>query len=315
MDRVKVKDIKNGTKMASKFMVISKRLTPFKGKTGNFLTLVLGDSSGQMEAKIWDRADEASGSIRVGDLLEVKAEVRDYNGSLQLNVLAYRVCPDEEYSSKEFLPVSPRNIGEMLAELTEIIDSIQNPHLKKLLFSFFNDEQWLKRFTTAPAAKINHQAYLGGLLEHSLNITKASLKMVCLYPMLDRDLMITGAVLHDIGKIEEYTYNRTIDITDEGRFLGHIIIGVNQVERRISELGENFPPQLRLKVLHMITSHHGQYEWQSPKRPKILEAAVIHILDNLDTVVDVFSRIKDDSSEDVSWSSWIPGLERKIYLK
>ncbi|MCL5935636.1 MAG: HD domain-containing protein, partial [Firmicutes bacterium] len=183
---------------------------------------------------------------------------------------------------------------------------------------FFDDGEWLKGFCQAPAAKANHHAYLGGLLEHTLNLTRGALAAAKLYPRVDRDLLLAGAILHDIGKVEEYSRDRYIDFTDEGRLLGHIVMGVSEVDRRIRNLGGDnpFPENLRIKILHIITSHHGLYEWQSPKRPKFMEAAVIHILDMLDTVVDAFSRAVDETSgESLSWSSWNRSLERYIFLK
>lgn len=318
MSRVSVADLRNGMKLVSRFIVRGKRLTPYKGKPGHFLSLTLVDSTGQVEAKVWERAEEAHNTMNVGDLLEIKGDVREYNSVLQVNIGSYRVCPESEYNPRDFLPSSPADTSEMLAELEGMVDSMQNSHLRSLLLSFFNDSQWRDSFCTVPAAKANHQAYLGGLLEHTLNVARAAAAAVRLYPRLDRDLLLAGAILHDIGKIEEYSYDRLIDFTDQGRLLGHIVMGVSEVDRRIREQGgdDPFPENLRIKILHIITSHHGLYEWQSPKRPKFLEAAVIHILDMLDTVVDAFSRATDENSdENSSWSPWIRSLDRYVFLK
>lgn len=318
MARVSVVDLKNGMKLVSRFIVRNKRLTPYKGKPGHFLSLTLGDSTGQVEAKVWERAEEAHVALNVGDLLEIKGDVREYNSVLQLNIGSYRICPESEYNPREFLPSSPADTAEMMAELEGLVDSMENSHLRDLLLSFFKDREWRDSFCTVPAAKANHQAYLGGLLEHTLNVARAAAAAVRLYPRLDRDLLLAGAILHDIGKIEEYSYDRFIDFTDQGRLLGHIVMGVSEVDRRISGLGgdDPFPENLRIKILHIITSHHGLYEWQSPKRPKFLEAAVIHILDMLDTVVDAFSRAADENAdENSSWSPWIRSLDRYVFLK
>lgn len=318
MSRVSVADLRNGMKLVSRFIVRVKRLTPYKGKPGHFLSLTLGDSTGQVEAKVWERAEEAHNAVNVGDLLEIRGDVREYNSMLQVNIGSYRVCPESEYNPRDFLPTSPADTAEMLAELEGMVDSIQNSYLRDLLLGFFRDSRWRDRFCTVPAAKANHQAYLGGLLEHTLNVARAAAAAVRLYPRLDRDLMLAGAILHDIGKIEEYSYDRFIDFTDQGRLLGHIIMGVSEVDRRIREQGGDnpFPENLRIKILHIITSHHGLYEWQSPKRPKFPEAAVIHILDMLDTVVDAFSRAVDENTdENSSWSPWIRSLDRYVFLK
>ncbi|MFZ5634942.1 MAG: 3'-5' exoribonuclease YhaM family protein [Bacillota bacterium] len=318
MTRVKVTDLRSGMKLISSFIINAKRLTPYKGRPGHFLTLTLGDSTGQVEAKIWEKAEEAHSSLNIGDLLEVRGDAREYNGALQLNITSYRVCSESEFNPGDFLPSSPVDTAGMLAELRGMIDSINNLHLRALLLSFFDDGEWRRRFCAAPAAKANHQAYLGGLLEHTLNLARAAAAVVRLYPRLDRDLMLAGAILHDIGKVEEYRYDRYIDFTDGGRLLGHIVMGVSEVDRRIRGLGEDnpFPESLRLKILHIITSHHGMYEWQSPKKPKFMEAAVIHLLDMLDTVVDIFSRTLDETTgENSSWSPWIRSLERYVFLK
>lgn len=318
MSRVRVADLKSGMKLNSRFIIKDKRLTPYKGKPGHFLTVTLADSSGEVDAKIWDKAEDAHSSFNVGDLIEIKGDTREYNNNLQVNIGSYRICPESEFNSREYLPTSPRDIEEMLSELMGLMETITNKYLKGLLYSFFQDRNWLDRFCASPAAKINHQAYLGGLLEHTLNLAKAASTLVVLYPRLDRNLLLAGAILHDIGKIEEYSCDRNIDFTDEGRLLGHIVIAVSDVDRRIRDLGEedSFPVNLRIKLLHIITSHHGLYEWQSPKRPKILEAAVIHLLDTLDSVVDTFSKVLDEGAGiNPSWSLWNRSLERYIYLK
>ncbi|MCL5058431.1 MAG: HD domain-containing protein [Actinobacteria bacterium] len=318
MARVNVSDIKSGIKIISKFIINDKKLIPFKGKPGHFLTLIMADSTGRVEGKIWERAEDANGLINSGDLLEIKGSVIEYNGVLQVNIANFRVCPDSEFDPREFLPTSSRDTGEMLEEIRGMIDSIENFHLKSLLLSFFDDGEWVREFCAVPAAKANHQAHLGGLLEHTLNVARAAAAAAGLYPGLDRDLLLAGSILHDIGKIKEYSYSRNIDVTDQGRLLGHIVMGVSEVDRRISCLagGEAFPEELRLKVLHIITSHHGLYEWQSPKKPKFTEAAVVHILDMLDSVVDTFTRTREENSDrSLSWSPWNRALERFVYLK
>ncbi|HBV96408.1 MAG: hypothetical protein JL50_14195 [Peptococcaceae bacterium BICA1-7] len=316
MARVNVCDIKNGMKIVSKYVVNDKKLISFKGKPGHFLALILADSTGRIEGKIWERAEDGNALINTGDLLEIKGGVIEYNGVLQVNIGTYRVCPEGEFDPREFLPSSSRDTGEMLAEIKGLIDSIENFHLKSLLLSFFDDMEWVREFCSVPAAKANHQAYLGGLLEHTLNVARAAFAAAGLYPRLDRDLLLAGSILHDIGKIKEYSYARNIDVTDQGRLLGHIVMGVSEVDRRISGLEEPFPEGLRIKVLHIITSHHGLYEWQSPKKPKFTEAAVVHILDMLDSVVDTFTRAREENTDQsLSWSPWNRALERFVYLK
>ncbi|MHB8157389.1 MAG: OB-fold nucleic acid binding domain-containing protein, partial [Desulfocucumaceae bacterium] len=172
MTRIFVSDIKNGMKIISRFVVKGKKMNPFKGKPGYFMTLFLADRTGQIEAKMWEKAEDANLFINPGDLLEIKGSVLEYNGALQVTISSYRVCPDSEFNPADFLPSSPRDTAEMLVELKGLVDSIKNNYLKKLLTSFFEDEDWLRGFCIAPAAKANHQAYLGGLLEHTLNVSR-----------------------------------------------------------------------------------------------------------------------------------------------
>lgn len=314
MVRVTVADIKPGKKITSSYVVKSKKTIYFREKPGYFLSLLLGDRTGQVEAKIWDKAEDYNKILFVGDLVAVTGEVREFNGNVQLNIHSLRVCSDENFDPQDFIPSAAGDIGEMLAEIKGLADSVQDENLKALLDSFFSDQQWLKLFISAPAAKMNHQAYLGGLLEHSLNVAKAAVVISKLYPRVNRDLLITGAILHDIGKVEEYRYDRVIDFTDRGRLLGHIMLGVSMVEKRIEQL-EGFPEKIKIKLLHIITSHHGEYEWQSPKRPKFIEAAIIHQLDTLDAIVDSFTRGAEESREaDGEWTPFNRTLERYIYL-
>ncbi|KJS14831.1 MAG: hypothetical protein VR69_16305 [Peptococcaceae bacterium BRH_c4b] len=313
MERVAVAEIKAGKKITSSFVIKNKRAIYFREKPGYFLSLLVGDKTGHIEAKIWDKAEEHNKNLSVGDLIAVNGEVKEFNGNLQLTIHTLKICADADFDPGDFLPSSPLEAGEMLAELRGLADSVQEDNLKKLLNSFFNDKQWLKMFVQAPAAKINHQAYLGGLLEHTLNVAKSAAAVSNLYPRVDRDLLITGAILHDVGKIVEYRYDRVIDFTDQGRLLGHIMLGASMVEKKIDGL-EGFPDKLKMKILHIITSHHGQYEWQSPKRPKFLEAAIVHQLDLLDATIDSFTRgVEESQDSDGGWSPYNRTLERHIY--
>jgi len=277
------------------------------------MTLLLGDRTGEVQAILWEGAEEKYPLLAQGDLVSVSGRVREYAGTLQINLDHISVYEDKDFDPADFLPVSSYNREEMLQALKQIIEGVKNPSLRELLDRFFLDNAWLKAFATAPAAKKNHQAYLGGLLEHTLKVTEAANKMADVYPQVDRDLLIAGAVLHDIGKIEEYQFDKNIDFTDQGRLLGHIVIGLQKIEEKLQELN-GFPESLRLKLLHIITSHHGNYEWQSPKRPKFLEAAIIHHLDNMDAIVDMFSTAAGESYDPKSaWTGWVKGLERFVY--
>lgn len=310
-----IESLRHGVAVDSVYLLQSKKIQSFRGKPGNFLILVLGDRSGSVEARVWENANELYERFYPGDLVKVVADTGEHRGKLQLNISSINVYRGKDIDWTCFLPVCPRDRGEMLRELKNIIRSVSDTYLAGLLQFFFSDPAWVKKFSTAPAAKKHHQAYLGGLLEHTLNVAQCCLQMTRVYPQVERDLLVTGAILHDIGKIEEYIYERVIDISDQGRLLGHIVIGIQMVERVIAEIPD-FPQNLRLKILHMIVSHHGEYEWQSPKRPKFLEAYILHHLDHLDARVDAFTRaVEERSDSEEVWSSWVQELERYVYKK
>ncbi len=313
MERISAADLELTKTIKSIYIVKSKRLGSFRDREGHFMTLLLGDNTGEVQAILWEGAEEKYPLLAQGDLVLVSGRVREYAGTLQINLDHISVYEDKDFDPADFLPVSPYNREEMLQALKQILAGIKNPSLRELLDRFFLDNAWLQAFAMAPAAKKNHQAYLGGLMEHTLKVTEAANKMADVYPQVDKDLLIAGAVLHDIGKIEEYQFQKSIDFTDQGRLLGHIVIGVQKIEEKLQEL-KGFPDNLRLKLLHIITSHHGNYEWQSPKRPKFLEAAIIHHLDNMDATVDMFSTAAGESYDTKSdWTGWIRGLERFVY--
>ena len=310
-----IENIRHGLTIDSVYLLQSKRLQGFRGKTGKFLLVVLGDRTGSLEARIWENGEELYEKFNPGDLVKISAETGEFRGKLQLNISSINLYRGKDVDWSAFLPVSPKDKKEMLKALDNIVSSITNPDLSGLLLSFFSDPEWVKKYSTAPAAKKHHQAYLGGLLEHSLNVAQACQQMARVYPQINRDLLLTGAILHDIGKIDEYTYERVIDMSDQGRLLGHIIMGIQMVDRVIEGLPD-FPENLRLKILHMIASHHGEYEWQSPKRPKFLEAYMLHQLDLLDARVDTFTRaIEERVNSEEAWSDWVKDLERYVYKK
>ncbi|ACV62649.1 metal dependent phosphohydrolase [Desulfofarcimen acetoxidans DSM 771] len=310
-----IENIRHGLPVDSVYLLQSKRLQGFRGKAGKFLLVVLGDRTGSVEARIWENGEELYDKFNPGDLVKISADTGEFKGKLQLNISSINIYRGKDVDWSAFLPVSPKDKKEMLKSMDSIIMSINNPDLAALLNLFFSDSEWLNKYSTAPAAKKHHQAYLGGLLEHSLNVAQACQQIARVYTQINRDLLLTGAILHDVGKIDEYKYERMIDMSDQGRLLGHIIIGIQMVDRAIEAL-PGFSDNLRLKLLHMIASHHGEYEWQSPKRPKFLEAYLLHQLDLLDARVDAFTRAAEDRVDsDEAWSDWVKDLERYIYKK
>jgi 3'-5' exoribonuclease len=310
MAKIFVKDLAANEPIYNVFQVKKKELVPFKEKQGKFLSLVLGDKSGEIDAKLWDKAEEQAAGFNLHDFVAVKGMVTTYNQKLQITIETIKKVTIKEKDLVLFLPTSPREIPEMWQQVQGKIKQITNPHLQSLIQAVFADDQLLKGFLRAPAAKAHHQAYLGGLLEHTLNVMELAHQIAATYEGLDSDLLLTGALFHDIGKIYEFRYDVAIDYSDAGRLLGHIVIGTDLIHDRIKTV-PGFPDPLRLKLLHMIISHHGKYEWQSPKRPKFVEAAILHQADYLDAEVDKFLRVKaDDHHED--WP-YIRHLERYVF--
>ncbi len=310
-----IEQMRLGQEVRGTFALQVKKLLPLRSGTGHYLAVVLGDSTGQIEGRVWENPDEIYANCKVGDVVILQGQVTEYNGKLQIQIATLTVCPEGDTDPRRFIPSSKMDLATAQAKLAAVLDSLQNLHLKNLLSLIVSDEAFFYAFITAPAAKRNHHATIGGLLEHSLGMAGAAEQMAIVYPSLDRDLLITGALLHDLGKVEEYSFHTGISFTDEGHLLGHIVLGAQLLDKYINQLTD-FPEILRLKLLHMIVSHHGQYEWQSPKRPKFLEAAILHHLDMMDTAVDMFkTAVKSRENPEDSWTGWVRGLDRYIFCK
>ncbi len=298
-----VADIKDRDLVQSVFLVKDKIIAMAKnGKP--YLTLKLMDKSGEVDAKIWDNADEIAAIFDKNDFLAVRAKASVYLGKMQLIVSELKRVPEEEVELADFLPETDRDINLMVEELWALVASLADPDLKRLLNSFFGDPELLAMYRVAPAAKGMHHVYLGGLLEHSLAVAKLVDAMNPLYQGLNRDLLIAGALLHDVGKVREMTYMRSFDYSDEGKLIGHITIGVEMLQERISAL-PGFPVELGMLLKHMLLSHHGQYEYGSPKRPKTVEATILNYLDDLDSKINgIRTHIRKEPDNPSRWTSY-----------
>ncbi|HKL48939.1 MAG TPA: HD domain-containing protein [Desulfuromonadales bacterium] len=303
MKRIYVENISERDLVESPFLVRSK--TTAMAKNGKpYLTLKLMDKTGEVEGRVWDRVDEFSSRFDKDDFIHVRAKASVYMGKMQLIVQDLRRVEDTEVEIGDFLPVSEQAVGDMIAQLRSMIESMENRHLKALMEAFLDDEQFLAMFSRAPAAKGMHHAYLGGLLEHSLAVASLAHDISGRYADIDRDLLITGALLHDVGKVAELCYDRGFDYTDAGKLLGHIVMGVEMVDDKIRSLPD-FPVQLKTLVKHLLLSHHGQYDYGSPKRPKTLEAVVLNFVDDLDSKINgVSSHIAKEASNPEPWTSY-----------
>lgn len=281
-----------------------------------FLKLNLGDVSGSIKAILWDTAGLKEVPQR-GDVIFLRGEVSDYYGP-QVVIGELRKLDPEKVNRSFFQPVSDRDPREMLQELKEVVNSdIQDSHLKLLLLSFFNDKEFTRRFAFAPAARTIHHNYCGGLLEHTLEVIKICRHLVLLYPdHLRLDLLLTGAILHDVGKIEEYDpASLSFEFSDRGKLIGHISIGKEMLDRKINQIPA-FPAQLKLELEHMILSHHGMREWGSPEIPKTIHAFALFHADLVSARLNQFVRLMEKRpSGEGEWTEWDRYLERSIYLK
>ena len=307
-----IRDIKSGDKVGDYFLVAEKNLA-FSQKGAPYLNVRLKDKTGELDGKIWDNAREWDKAFKKGDIVRIEARSANYKNVIQLSIMELKKADDEDITLSDYLAAARRDGGVMLAELMIIVESVDNPHLKALLYAFFQDEEIADLFKRAPAAKGFHHIYLGGLLEHTLSVARL-LDLACAqYEGVDRDLLLTGGILHDIGKIYELSYGRTVDYTDEGRLVGHIVMGAEMVDKRIAAR-EDFPAHLALKLRHVMLSHHGDLEYGSPKRPKTVEALIVHFIDDLDAKVNAFQEFIAAAPDDESdWTPYHRLLERFIY--
>ena len=263
------------------FLVLAKQQRTTKQNKA-YLNLTLGDKTGQIEARVWELNDpRIAKEFDRGDIVKVRGSVSRYEERTQLKVDQLRKAQAGEADKLDMLPATARDVGELWAQLEAAVESLANPDLKRLLEALLGDAALAQAYREAPAARQLHHAWLGGLLEHVVSLLGLADRVVAHYPLLDRDLLITGVILHDVGKIRELEWETGFDYTVEGVLLGHIQIGVDLVEKTIAALPD-FPPRLRTLVLHMILSHHGKLEFGSPKLPMIPEAVVLNFVDDLD---------------------------------
>lgn len=275
--------------------------------------LILQDKTGTLDAKIWDLGSNGIEEFDSLDYIQITGDVISFMGSLQLNVKRVRKAEEGEYESSDYLPVSEKNIDEMYQELTGYVNSIQNAYLKQLLASFFiDDADFEKRFKFHSAAKSVHHGFVGGLLEHTLSVTKICDFFSTNYPMLNRDLLLTAAMFHDIGKLEELSVFPANDYTDEGQLLGHIMMGAEIVGEHIRAIPE-FPVRLGNELKHCILAHHGELEYGSPKKPALMEALALSFADNADAKIETMKEALSPAAEgSIEWQGYNRFLEANI---
>jgi len=307
-----IRDIKAGEKIKSSFLVAEKNLA-YSQKGAPYLSIRLRDKTGDMEGRVWDNVAALDPVFRKGDIIFVQGRAVSYRDAIQLSVLDIRRMEDAELDPWDYFPTCKGNVEEMFGALKGHAASVENPWLKKVLESVLNDGALAERLKRAPAAKGFHHAYLGGLLEHTLSMVQILDFLASHYPTANRDMLIAGGILHDIGKIEEFSYDRAIDYTTPGRLVGHIMMGVEMIDRMITAI-DGFPEDLALELKHVMLAHHGELDFGSPKRPKTVEALIVHFVDDLDAKVMAFQEfIRNSGGDESEWTPFHRFFERFLY--
>ena len=296
----------------SNFIVTQKELR--EGTKDVFVRMKLADKTGSVSANIWNNARQIGQKFNEGDIIKIKGVVISYKSQIQITVNKVRALSEEEYDLAEYIETTSKDITKLSDKLFEYIENIQEVYLKELLLSIFEDKEFFTLFANSPAAKTWHHNYLGGLLEHTISVTTICDFVSHLYP-LNKDLLITGAILHDIGKVYEYHVKPTIDFSVEGRLVGHIPLGDKIICEKAAQIN-NFPKELLMKLRHLILAHHGEYEKASARLPQTLEAIVLHYSDNLDAqTVGVQQLIQAVKKPDAEWTEYDRLNNRYFYIK
>lgn len=307
-----VADIRDREKVSGHFLVQQKQV-PLNKNGKPYLALTLMDRSGQIEARMWDNVEQFSNSFESGDVVELEGTAVSYQGKVQLKVNHIGRLDKAKVNMAEFLPTTSRDRDEMLGRMRRLLESISRPELRRMLLDIIDQPAVRRGFFLAPAAKSIHHAWVGGLLEHTLQVMEICEAMAAFYPgRLNRDLLLAGAFLHDIGKIRELSLEAGFDYTDEGRLLGHIVLGAEMVSEfaaRHPEIGTG----TEMKLVHLVLSHHGSFEFGSPRRPKIPEAFVLHYLDEMDSKLQAFFDIARQEAGK-RWSSYQRVFDRYLLL-
>lgn len=299
------------------FLIRSKDLrTTTQG--GLYIHAVLVDRTGQMVARAWQASEDMYANMPEGGVMRFKGRVESYKGNLQFIIDGTLPAEPDSFDLGDFLPKAEGDADARWARVQEILGGIKHPHLKALVVEFLGDEDLMKGFRAAPAAAVLHHAYLGGLLEHTLGLLEIALRVVPLYPRLNLDLVLTGLFLHDMGKAKELTFDTAIGYSDQGQLVGHIALATIWIDKHADAVarrtGKPFPNNLRWALQHIILSHHGQYQFGSPKLPAIPEAIAIHYLDNLDAKLNMFYGAIDGNRDAAShWTEFVRPLETKVF--
>ncbi len=313
MKRQYVQALQEGDTVNDYFVATRKDLRD-QQKGGKFLGMVFKDKTGEIGGILWNNAVSVARLFELGDVVNVRGTVTSYQDRLQIRVDQVLPLRRDEFNPED-LVYTPEDTTEMFKEFRSIMDKVENEWLRKLVDAFLDDQEFVRRFTTAAAGKKWHHAYRGGLLQHCTEIARLGLAVCDVFPQVDRDILLAGVLVHDIGKLDEMTQGLFIEYTTAGKLLGHLTIGTEMVQRRIEDIA-GFPESLRLQVLHCVLSHHGELTNGSPVVPKTLEALVLYHLDNLDAQTDAFIRlITETRDKGQDWSDYVGLIDRQVWTK
>ncbi|MGD0841018.1 MAG: OB-fold nucleic acid binding domain-containing protein [Candidatus Acidiferrales bacterium] len=295
----------------STFFLVSEKEIRSTRDARRYLRLQLTDRTGSIEARMWDGFEKDAATIEREGYVKIQGRVESYRGKLQLAIERLRRAELSEVDTEDYLPQTKLDVEALFAKLKEYGAAIANPHLQRLVRSVLEDPQLAPRLKRAPAAKMMHHAYLGGLLEHVVSLCGLAKLVAAHYPEVDADLLMTGVILHDIGKLDELSYERSIGYTTEGQLLGHILIEYELLTKKMDAI-EGFPAELKTAVQHMLISHHGQYEFGSPKRPMFREALLLHYLDDMDSKMAAARATLASDAGDEGWTAFDAALDRRL---
>ncbi len=285
-----------------------------------YIHAVLTDRTGEIVARMWSASREIYDSMPESGLMRFLGRVESYKGRPQFIIDGVQAVTEGEVDPSCFLPATKFDVDEMWNRALEILRDVKEPHLLALLAKFINSEQFVDAFKRAPAARSNHHAHLGGLLEHTLNLLELAVLVLPRYPRISGDLVLTGIFLHDSGKTAELASETNFSYTTEGQLIGHIVLTATWIHEKFHEIeqetGQPVPPDLAASLQHIIVAHHGRYEYGSPKLPATAEAMMVHYLDNLDAKLQmIFNAIDDDLDEASEWTGWVPALETRVFKR
>jgi 3'-5' exoribonuclease len=317
MPRQYVSQLSHQESVDEVFVANDKQLRP--NRNGNlYLQVELSDRTGSIGARLWNASEALYKSFDNGDYIRVEGTAQLYQGAMQIIAAKLRKVPATEVDEAEFAPLPAVAVDKLVLRMSEILRGMDDPQLQNLAECFLMDEALMAKFTMAPAGTKNHHAYHGGLLEHVVNLMEVALRIAPCYPQVNRDLLLIGAFLHDMGKTEELSYEHSPTYSDEGQLIGHLVIAVAILDRKAAEAeklsGEPIPAETLLRLKHMILSHHGEYAFGSPKLPMTLEAVALWCLDNLDSKLNSFAHLmNEDPNVDSHWTTYNANLDRKLF--